>query len=135
MESYATIDEYRLDAGDEATGDERIDAVLAQQSAKLRAKLGIRPGRALSEDQLGLARLLVVDAARKCLVPPEIEGLGDVTGASQASAGANGFTASVAFSNPSGSAYFDRDTLAALRKSLGGSQRMGTIAPFYGAAR
>ena len=135
MEAYATVDEYRIDAGDESTSAERVEAVLTQQSAKLRAKLGIGASRALTADQAAMARLLVTDAARKALVPPTLDGLGEISGASQGSFSANGFSASASFSNPSGSAYFDRDTLAALRRSLHGSQRIGTIMPSYGARR
>lgn len=135
MEAYATVDEYRIDAGDESTAAERVEAVLAQQSAKLRAKLGIRASRELTADQAAMARLLVTDAARKALVPPTLDGLGEISGASQGSFSVNGFSAAASFSNPSGSAYFDRDTLAALRRSLFGSQRIGTIMPSYGARR
>ena len=65
MEAYATVEEYRIDAGDESTAAERVEAVLAQQSAKLRAKLGIAASRALTADQAAMARLLVTDAARR----------------------------------------------------------------------
>lgn len=130
--TYATVDEYRADTGDAASSDERIQSKLEQQSAKLRALVGISSDRVLSDDQVVMARDLVVDATRKALVPPSFDGAGDVTGASEASFSANGFQSSVRFSNPSGSAYFDRSTLSALRRSLGSSQRIGIIAPFYG---
>lgn len=133
--AYATVEEYRTDTGDESTPDDRVRATLDQQSAKLRALAGIRPSRALTGDQALLARSLVTDAARKALVPVTLEGLGDVTGATQGSFSANGFQASVQLSNPSGTAYFDRSTLAALRASLGTSQAIGTLAPSYGPRR
>ena len=134
-EAYATVEEYRTDTGDESTPDDRVQATLDQQSAKLRAMAGIRPSRTLTGDQTLLARSLVTDAARKALVPVTLEGLGDVTGATQGSFSANGFQASVQLSNPSGTAYFDRSTLAALRASLGTSQAVGTLAPSYGRPR
>lgn len=132
MASYATVEEYRVDSGDERTPDERVESMLEQQSAKLRALAGISPCRELTDDQSLLARALVTDAARKALVPAFVEGAGEVTGATQASFSANGFQGSATFANPSGSAYFDRSTLSALRRSLGTSQRVGTIAPSYG---
>lgn len=134
-EAYATVEEYRTDTGDESTPDDRVQATLDQQSAKLRALAGIAPSRPLTEDQALLARSLVTDAARKALVPVTIDGLGDVTGATQGSFSANGFSASVQLSNPSGTAYFDRSTLAALRASLGTSQAIGTVCPSYGGRR
>lgn len=133
--AYATVEEYRTDSGDLRTPDDRVEPMLAQQSAKLRALAGIAPGRELTGDQAALARALVTDAARKALVPPIIEGAGEVAGASQASFSANGFQASATFANPSGSAYFDRSTLAALKRLLGTSQRVGAACPFYGGPR
>lgn len=130
--SYATVEEYRLDTGDGSTADARIDAVLAQQSAKLRARAGIAAERKLTEDQASLARLLVTDAAGKALKPASIDGLGDVAGASQASFSANGFQGACTFANPAGTAYWDRDALKAFLRLLGRSQRVGTVAPFYG---
>lgn len=129
MSAYATVDEYRLDTGDEETDDGRVEAVLAQQSAKLRARTGISPDTALTEDQSALARMLVTDAARKQLVPPTLPGVGEVSGVTQGSFTANGFQGSMTVSNPSGTAYFDRDTLKALMRSLGRSQMFGVIAP------
>lgn len=133
--AYATVEEYRTDTGDESTPDDRVQATLDQQSAKLRAMAGIRPSRTLTGDQALLARSLVTDAARKALVPVTLEGLGDVTGATQGSFSANGFQASVQLSNPSGTAYFDRSTLAALRAALGTSQAIGTVRPSFGGPR
>ncbi|MGO5267358.1 hypothetical protein ACTQ1D_01565 [Parafannyhessea umbonata] len=127
-ESYATVSEYRAETGDERSTDAAVAARLAQQSAKLRAKARIAEGRALTEDQRTLCHDLVVDACRKALVPPTLEGFGStLSGATSASFSANGFQQSVQLSNPSGAAYFDRDTLAALMASLGTGQRMGTV--------
>ena len=134
MTSYATVPEYREDTGDESSAEARVSSVLAQQSAKLRAELGSRAaGIDGSDDAKALARLLVTDAARKSLVAPSFEGVGEVAGATQASFTANGFQGSYTLQNPSGTAYFDRSTLKALKRLLGGSQRMGMLAPDYGA--
>lgn len=134
MAAFADVSEYREDSGDESTPDSRVVSVLAQQSAKLRAELGSRAALiAGNEDAEALARLLVTDAARKCLVAPSFEGVGEVAGATQASFTANGFQGSYTLQNPSGTAYFDRSTLKALKRLLGGSQRMGMLAPDYGA--
>ena len=134
MAAFADVSEYREDSGDESTPDSRVVSVLAQQSAKLRAELGSRAALiAGNEDAEALARLLVTDAARKCLVAPSFEGVGEVAGATQASFTANGFQGSYTLQNPSGTAYFDRSALKALKRLLGGSQRMGMLAPDYGA--
>lgn len=135
MASYATVEQYRVDTTDESSDDARVEAVLEQQSAKLRATLGIGESRPLTGDAATLARLLVTDAARKQLVPPSFEGVGEVSGATQTSFTANGFQGSYTLSNPSGSAYFDRSNLAALRRLLGLGQRIGTVCPCYGSAR
>lgn len=129
MVAFATVEEYRLDSGDEATSDDRVQAVLEQQSAKLRAKAAMSEGRTLTSDQAALARLLVTDAARKALVVPSaFEGM-ESAGVKQSSFSANGFQGSVTYSNPSGTAYFDRDTLKALKASLHGGQRLGYVYP------
>ena len=128
--AYATVEEYRLDTGDQETANDRVNAVLLQQSAKLRARLSISPKKKLTEDQQALARLLVTDAARKTLVPPTLEGFGDIAGAKSASFSANGFQGSLTVSNQSGSAYFDRDTLNVLKRSLCGSNRARVICPW-----
>lgn len=134
MAAFADVSEYREDSGDESTPDSRVASVLAQQSAKLRAELGSRAALIEGNEDAGaLARLLVTDAARKCLVAPSFEGVGEVAGATQASFTANGFQGSYTLQNPSGTAYFDRSTLKALKRLLGGSQRMGMLAPDYGA--
>lgn len=130
--AYATVDEYREDTGDDATPDARVEAVLGQQSAKLRGAAGISASRELDDDQAALARALVTDAARKALVPVTLEGIGDMSGASQGSFSANGFNASIQLANPSGAAYFDRSTLSAFMRLLGTSQRAGTMCPSYG---
>lgn len=133
-ETYATVDEYRTDSGDTASPDGRVDAMLLQQSAKLRALAGITAGMTLTDDQLAMCRMLVTDSVRKALAPQVMAGIGaNISGATQASWSANGFSASTTFANPSGSAYFDRDTLRALRRSLGTSQSAGTVIPSFGA--
>lgn len=133
-ETYATVDEYRTDSGDTASPDGRVDAMLLQQSAKLRALVGITAGRTLTDDQLAMCRMLVTDSVRKALAPQVMAGIGaNISGATQASWSANGFSASTTFANPSGSAYFDRDTLRALRRSLGTSQSACTVIPSFGA--
>lgn len=129
MAAYATYEEYVEDTGDESTGQARVEAMLGQQSAKLRALLGIPSDLGLTDDQQLLARSLVTDSVRKAVNGSSMEGLGDVAGASQASFSANGFDASMTFSNPSGTAYFDRSTLSALRLSLGRGQRFGAVTP------
>lgn len=133
MGAYATIDEYRADSGDETTPEARVSSILEQQSAKLRAL--VVGSAALNEDQRVLARAIVTDAARKALKPPAIGGVGSVDGASQASFSANGFSGSYTLANPSGAAWFDRSLVSALRRSLGTSQRIGSIAPHYGGPR
>lgn len=127
MSAYASVEEYRADTGDETSPDARVEVVLEQQSAKLRAECGIDENRTLSDDESMLARLLVTDAARKSLVPVSVDGISDITGASQASFTANGFQQSVTLSNPNGAAYFDRSTLKAFKKSLKVEQRIGYI--------
>lgn len=128
--SYATVDEYRAVTLDQASTDAQVRFWLDSQSAELREACGLPDGARLSGDALVSARKLVIDAARKALVPATMEGIGDVTGANQASFSANGFSQSVSFSNPSGSAYFDRAALRRLRRKLGVSQRIGTISPW-----
>lgn len=132
--AFATVDEYRVDTGDTATPEERVAAELSRQSAKLRATLGIGRARTLAGDAPALARDLVTDAARKKLVQPACAPMGveDLTGVSQSSFTANGFQGSFTFQNPSGTAYFDRSTLAALKRLLGRGQRIGTVCPSYG---
>lgn len=132
MKAYATVEDYRLDSGDASTSDDRIAAVLSQQSSKLRAKAGISADYVLTEDQQELARLLVTDAARKMLVQPSIGGVDDITGIKQSSFSADGFQESYTFANASGSAYFDNDTFKAFMKSLKRFQRVGTMMPSYG---
>ena len=129
MAAYATVEEYRNDTDDTTSTDERASAMLEQQSAKLRAECGLSSDRVLTDDQTLLARLLVTDASKKALVPVTVDGISDITGASQASFTANGFQSSVTLSNPSGAAYFDRATLKAFKKSLGLEQRIGYVYP------
>ena len=126
MSSYATVAEYRIDTGDQASENESVEAALSQQSAKLRAHLRISEDEELSSDALELCRLLVTDASRKQLVKPDIPGI-DGAGVSQGSFSANSFSASFTAQSVTGSAYFDRDTLRALRRLLGRSQRAGNV--------
>ncbi|MEE0238283.1 MAG: hypothetical protein U0I01_03075 [Pauljensenia sp.] len=132
--AFATVDEYRIDTGDAATDEERVAAELSRQSAKLRATLGMPRYRSLTGDARELARDLVTDAARKKLVQPVCAPMGveDLTGVSQSSFTANGFQGSFTYQNPSGTAYFDRSTLNALKRLLGRGQRIGTVCPSYG---
>jgi hypothetical protein len=132
MTSYATVDEYRTDTGDSASDAARVESMLAQQSAKLRARAGIAEGRTLTEDQLLMCRALVTDACRKALVKPSVDAFGDLSGLTQGTFSANGFSGSFQNANGSGAAYFDRDTLRALMRSLGTSQGAGTVIPSYG---
>ena len=135
MAAFATLDEYRLDTGDSSSDDERVQAVLAQQSAKLRAYARLSEDADLTDDQKALARLLVTDASRKALAPMSIEGVGDLSGSTEGSFSANGFEQSWKLPSPNGTAYFDRETLRAFMRSLGRSQAMGTVLPSYGGAR
>lgn len=132
MISYATVEEYRTDSGDSASDAARVESMLAQQSAKLRARAGIAEGRTLTEDQLLMCRALVTDACRKALVKPSVDAFGDLSGLTQGTFSANGFSGSFQNANGSGAAYFDRDTLRALMRSLGTSQGCGTVIPSYG---
>ena len=127
--SYATVEDYRADTGDASTDEARVRSALSQQSAKLRAIVGITATRKLTADQTELARALVTDAVRKQLVPPAIDGLGEVAGVKQGSFSANGFQASYTLANSSGSAYFDGSLLKAFKRALGPSQRVYTIMP------
>lgn len=132
--SFATVDEYRKASGDDATPEERAQVMLEGQSAKLRIVAGIREGRTLTDDQTELCRWLVIDSCRKALVIPTIPMFGDqsMQGLTQATFSANGFSGSWQTSNGSGAAYFDRDTLRALKRSLGTGQSVGNIIPSYG---
>lgn len=132
--AFATVDEYRIDTGDAASDEERVAAELSRLSAKLRATLGMPRYRSLTGDARELARDLVTDATRKKLVQPACAPMGveDLTGVSQSSFTANGFQGSFTYQNPSGTAYFDRSTLAALKRLLGRGQRIGTVCPSYG---
>lgn len=132
MTSYATVKEYRIDSGDTTTPDDRVEALLDQLSAKLRATARINDSYKLNDDQSMLARMLVTDAARKGLVTPTIEGVTDPSGITQTSFTANGFQSSYTLSNPSGAAYFDNSTLKAFMRSLRKSQSVGMIYPYYG---
>ena len=131
--SYATWVEYLARTGDEASSQEQVESMLEDLSAELRAECGIPDSGALAGDAGILARKIVIDAARKALVPPRLDGFeGDLTGTRQASFTANGFTQSVTLSNSSGSAWFDSRSLARLKRLLGRSQRWGFIYPYGG---
>ena len=132
LSAYATVEEYRTDTGDSASDAARVESMLAQQSAKLRARAGIAEGRTLTDDQMLMCRALVTDACRKALVKPSVDAFGDLTGLTQGTFSANGFSGSFQNANGSGAAYFDRDTLRALMRSLGTSQGAGTVIPSYG---
>ena len=91
MLQYATVEQYREDTGDKTSDAVRVNAMLKQQSAKLRAHCGITATETLSEDASELARLLVTDAVRKALMQTVLDGLGDVVGVKQAGFSVNGF--------------------------------------------
>lgn len=130
---YASWDDYVSRTGDEASSQEQVESMLEDLSAELRAECGIPDSGALTGDTGILARKIVIDAARKALVPPRLDGFeGDLTGTRQASFTANGFTQSVTLSNSSGSAWFDSRSLARLKRLLGRSQRWGFIYPYGG---
>lgn len=130
--TYATWAEYMARTGDEASSQARVESMLEDLSAELRAECGISDAGALPGDAGILARKLVIDAARKALVPPRLDGFDDLAGARQASFTANGFTQSVTLSNSTGSAWFDSRSLARLKRLLGRSQRIGFVYPHYG---
>lgn len=127
MLQYATVEEYREDTGDKTSDAVRVNAMLKQQSAKLRAHCGITASETLSEDASELARLLVTDAVRKALTQTVLDGLGDVVGVKQAGFSVNGFQSNITLSNPSGSAYFDTNTLKAFKKLLRRGARAGFV--------
>ena len=130
---YASWDDYVSRTGDEASSREQVESMLEDLSAELRAECGIPDSGALAGDAGILARKLVIDAARKALVPPTLDGFeGDLTGARQASFTANGFTQSLTLSNYTGSAWFDSRSLARLKRLLGLGQRIGFVYPSYG---
>lgn len=128
MAAYATVDEYRLLESDSKSDAERVTAILAQQSARLRADFPkLSTTTTLTDDLAEVCKALVCDAAHKALVPPSFGGVGEVQGASQASFSANGFQGSYTVTNPTGAAYWDRNLVRSLRRLLGQSQVMGTI--------
>lgn len=130
---YATWAEYVARTGDEASSREQVESMLEDLSAELRAECGIAGIGALDGDAGILARKLVIDAARKALVPPTLDGFeGSLAGARQASFTANGFSGSLTLSNSTGSAWFDSRSLARLKRLLGRSQRVGFVYPYYG---
>ncbi len=127
MGAYATVDEYRERSGDNDSRDDRVRACLDDLSDELDAECGVPDEGGLSGRAARLARSLVCDAARKALVAPSFRGVGTVSGATQASFSANGFSGSYQLQNPSGSAWFDRARLARLKRLLGRGQRVGVL--------
>lgn len=128
--SYATYQEYVMATGDDASDANRVESMLEELSAELRAECGITARCPLSSDATKLARKLVVDAARKALVPPSLDGFaGDLTGARQASFTANGITQSVTLASSTGSAWFDSRSLARFKRLVGRGQRWGFVYP------
>ena len=124
--SYATYAQYLTATGDQTSAQAQVEQMLEDLSAELRAECGMADDGALAGDAAIIARKLVVDAARKGLVQPAIDGFaGDMTGARQASFTANGITQSVTLST--GSAWFDSRSLARLKRLVGRGMRAGTI--------
>lgn len=125
--AYATVDEYRLATGDAKSSDERVEYLIGEESAELRAAAGIAESGTLTDDQLKMCRKLVVGAVKSALVSPWPEEMGDIGGAKQASFSANGFQQTVTLGVSSQTAYFDRAVLKALKRSLRGSQLAFTL--------
>ena len=127
MASYAMYEDYVLSTGDNDSSKERVEYLLAEQSAELRAQCGLTENSALTDDQKALCRKLVIGSVKAALVSPLPEELGDMTGAKQASFSANGFQGTLTMAVSAGTAFFDRATMTALKKSLGRSQSLGII--------
>lgn len=132
MTSYATVEEYRTLTGDSASDAARIEFMLAQQSAELREMAGIADGRVLTDGQFAMCRDLVVGACSMALVKPSVDAFGDLTGLTQGTFSANGFSASFQNANGTGRPSFDNRKLRALKCSLGTTQGAGTVIPSYG---
>ena len=132
--SYATYEDYVARTGDGSSSVEQVTSALEDLSAELRAECGMADGETLRGDAATLARKLVIDAARKGLVPPSLDGFEDVdlSGVRQASFTANGFTQSLTLGTYTGSAWFDSRSLARFKRLLGRSQRAGFVYPYYG---
>ena len=126
---YATVADYRLQTLDQSSSDERVGAFLERASVELRAECGLDGTETLTEDQAALAKAIVCDAASHALKPPTLGGMGEVTGAKQASFSANGFTGSYTLANASGSAWLDRKMTARLKRLLKKAPRVGFIWP------
>lgn len=126
---YATYEQYANSTGDEDSAPERVEQVLEELSAALRAECALRDGGALEGDAGLIARSLVIDAARKALVRPSIDGFaGDMEGARQASFTANGFTQSVTLTTTG--ARFDAASLARFKRLVGRGQRVRMVYPY-----
>lgn len=131
--SYATYEQYATATGDGSSSRAKVESMIEELSAELRAECGMGDTGELAGDVGILARKLVIDAARKALVPPTIDGFeGDFAGVTQASFTANGFTQSVTLSNGTGSAWFDSRSLSRLKRLLGRGQTIGFVYPSYG---
>jgi len=129
--SYATYAQYVALTGDTTSDKSRVEALLVEQSAMLRATAGISTSSALSDDAKLLAEKLVVSSVRRAIAPRVMTGLGDMSDVSQASWSADGFSASAQFANPSGDMYFDRQTLKAFLRAIGHTQ-LSVIPAAYG---
>lgn len=134
--TYASYEEYVERTADASSAQGQVVSMLEDLSAELRAECGIADRGELGGDAGILARKLVIDAARKALVPPSLEGIeGSLQGARQASFTANGFSGSLTLANSTGSAWFDSRSLARLKRLLGRSQQIGFVYPSYGGRR
>lgn len=131
--TYASYQDYVALTGDTESDRARVGLLLEQQSAMLRATAGLSPTASLSDDAALLAKKLVVTSSHRALAPRMLTGLGDMSDVSQASWTADGFSASAQFANPSGDAYFDKQTLRAFLRAVGRAQSIGTVMPSYGA--
>ena len=126
--SYASYADYVIETGDTTTPQEMVEAKLTMLSARLRAMVGFDETRTLTEDQRVMASYLVANAAGHALRSSSLGGVIDTTGQSSASFSANGFSINASYPNASGSAYFDKATLKALRDSMGlHGQRVGRL--------
>ena len=126
--TYAEYSDYVTETGDTETPRAMVEAKLTMLSARLRAMLGFDESRALTDDQEAMAAYLVANAAGHALRTSSLGGVIDTTGQSSAGFSANGFSINASYPNASGSAYFDKTTLKALRDSMGlRNQRIGRL--------
>lgn len=132
-ESYATAIQYVNATGDDSTPTERVEQLLEELSAELRAECGLKGGyrQELKGDAAILARHIVLTAAANALARPVLDGFdGDLTGVSQASFTANGTTQSATFSTAIGTARFDYASVRRLKRLVGGSQKASMVYPY-----